>query len=271
MKPARNLSTTVSILLIFLTCLYALTGIMPRAIVSDSVPETEFSVSLALDHLKVIAEKPHYVGAEYHKVVREYLVSELEKLGLEVEIQEEEVLGKKFRTGTHVKNIVARVRGRDTGKALLLLSHYDSEVHSSFGASDAGSGVVTILEGLRAYLAQGEQPRNDIIVLISDAEELGLLGAEAFVDKHRWFKDLGLVLNFEARGSGGPAFMFVETNRGNEKLIQAFDAAKTTFPVSNSLLYSIYKLMPNDTDLTAFRKFGNIQGYNFAFIDDHFD
>jgi hypothetical protein len=36
-------------------------------------------------------------------------------------------------------------------------------------------------------------------------------------------------------------------------------------------MYSIYKMLPNDTDLTVFREQGNIQGYNFAFIDDHYN
>ncbi len=271
MKTPRNLKTTVSILLIFLTCLFALKRIMPRAIVNESVPAQEFSLARALDHLKIISEKPHFVSSPAHSEVREYLVSQLEKLGLEVEIQETQVLGQKNRTGTKVRNILTRIKGSEPGKALLLLSHYDSEVSTSYGASDAGSGVVTILESVRAFLEQGIPPKNDIIVLISDAEELGLLGAQAFVDKHPWSKDVGLVLNFEARGSGGPCVMFVETNQGNEKLIRAFDQVNSSRPFSNSLFYSIYKLLPNDTDLTIFRENANIQGYNFAFIDDHFD
>ena len=139
------------------------------------------------------------------------------------------------------------------------------------GASDAGSGVVTILEGVRAFLAKGEQPKNDIIILISDAEELGLLGANAFVDYHPWAKDVELVLNFEARGSGGPSYMLLETNGKNSKLISEFRKANPSHPASNSLLYSIYKKLPNDTDLTVFRENGNINGFNFAFIGDHFD
>ena len=271
MKSAQNLTTVISLLLIFSTCFFALNRTIPRAKISDDVPTDEFSVNRALDHLKIIAARPHYVSSAYHEKVEEYLVSELQKLGLEVEIQEEEVLGKKSFAGTRVRNILTRIEGREEGKALLLLSHYDSELHTSFGASDAGSGVVTILESIRAFLVQGKQPKNDIIVLISDAEELGLLGAQAFVDKHRWSEDVGLVLNFEARGSGGPGLMFVETNQGNERLIHAFDEARTSHPFSNSLFYSIYKLLPNDTDLTVFRQYANIQGYNFAFIDDHFD
>jgi hypothetical protein len=154
---------------------------------------------------------------------------------------------------------------------LLLLSHYDSSPHSSFGASDAGSGVVTILEGLRAFLSDGKIPKNDIIVLISDAEELGLNGASLFVNEHPWAKDVGLVLNFEARGSGGPSYMLIETNGGNANLMKEFVAANPKFPVANSLAYSIYKMLPNDTDLTRFREQGDIDGFNFAFIGDHYD
>ncbi len=271
MKPSRKTATSVSILLIFLTCLYALSGIMPRAVISESVTEDEFSLSRALEHLEAVSEDPHYVGSESHGEVRQYLKQELEKLGLDVEVQETQVLGKKVRTGTRVKNILARVRGQGSGQALLLLSHYDSGVSTSYGASDAGSGVVTLLEGLRAYLAQGERPKNDIILLFSDAEEIGLLGAQAFIDKHPWISDVRLVLNFEARGSGGPVLMFPETRWGNEKLIRAFDEAGVRHAFTNSLFYSVYKLFPNDTDLTLFWQYGQTQGFNFAFMDDHFD
>ncbi len=65
--------------------------------------------------------------------------------------------------------------------------------------------------------------------------------------------------------------MLLETNGGNKKLIEAFSKAKTPYPVANSLMYSIYKMLPNDTDLTVFRENRNIDGFNFAFIDNHFD
>ena len=100
---------------------------------------------------------------------------------------------------------------------------------------------------------------------------MGLLGAQAFVNEHSWTKDIGLVLNFEARGSGGPSYMLMETNGKNSKLLSEFLTAKPNYPAANSLMYSIYKKLPNDTDLTVFRENGNINGFNFAFIGDHFD
>ncbi|WP_121344937.1 M20/M25/M40 family metallo-hydrolase [Gillisia mitskevichiae] len=243
---------------------------MPRTISEAEIPATEFSTTRAFKHVEEISKTPHFVGSPAHSLVRNYIVNKLQDLGLEVQTQEGYSLTNRGML-TRPQNILAKIEGSEDGKALLLMSHYDSAGHSSFGASDAGSGVATVLEGVRALLAKGELPKNDIIILFTDAEELGLNGAELFVNEHPWAKDVGLALNFEARGSGGNSFMLLETNSGNSKLIQDFIKANPKFPVTNSLAYSIYKMLPNDTDLTVLREQGNINGFNFAFIDDHFD
>ena len=267
----KRVSTIVSILIILGVIYWSFTDLKPSINTSTSNSATEFSLENALNHLKKISKEPHYAGSKEHKNVQNYIVSELQKMGFETEIQTQTAINKKWFAATTVENIIAKLKGTGSKKALLLLTHYDSSPHSSLGASDAGSGVVTILEGLRAFLAKNETPKNDLIILISDAEELGLLGAQAFVDKHPWTKDIGLVLNFEARGSGGPSYMLMETNGKNSKLLSEFLAAKPNFPAANSLMYSIYKKLPNDTDLTIFREDANINGFNFAFIGDHFD
>lgn len=244
---------------------------MPHWTSDDEGPLSEFSTKRALKQVEAISKQPHYAGSENHEVVVNYLVKELNKLGLETSIQEGYTLSD-WGNLVKSKNILARIKGTNSSKALLLLSHYDSAPHSySPGASDAGSGLATILESVRAFLYTKTPHKNDIIILFSDAEELGLNGAALFVTKHNWAKEIGLVLNFEARGSSGPSYMLMETNKGNAGLVKEFAAANPTFPVSNSLMYSIYKMLPNDTDLTVFREQGYIQGYNFAFIDDHFN
>ena len=224
---------------------------MPQWSIDSDAVLYEFSNKKAFDQVKNIAQKPHYVGSENHDVVTNYLIHELEKMGLETTTQE----GFSFSdwgTLTKCKNIIAKIKGAKSDKALLLLSHYDSAPHSSsFGASDAGSGVATILEGVRAFSSQKKRHKNDIIILFTDAKELGLNGASLFVSQHPWAKNVGLVLNFEARGTSGPSYMLMETNGGNAGLAKEFATANTTFPVSNSLMYSIYKMLPNDTDLTV--------------------
>ncbi|CAL2102476.1 Peptidase_M28 domain-containing protein [Tenacibaculum sp. 190130A14a] len=267
-------STTkfASILVILFTVYWSFKDIIPsEKQTSENLKESGFLVDNALYHLRNISKKSHHVGTKEHKEVQKYLVNELKKIGLTPEVQIQSVVNNKWRAGTTVENIIAKIEGTQEGKSLLLLSHYDSNPHSSLGASDAGSGIVTILEGVRAFLDKGIKPKNDIIVLFSDAEELGLLGAQAFVECHPLAKDIGLVLNFEARGSGGSSFMLMETNGKNQKLLSKFLNASPNYPAASSLMYSVYKKLPNDTDLTIFRENANINGFNFAFIDDHFD
>lgn len=265
----KRYSSVISLCIIALAVYWSFYDMKPSN--SNKEIKGSFSINNALSHVKAISKEVHHVGTTAHKKAQKYIVDELEKLNLTVEIQQQAVINNKWFAGTTTENILARIRGSENGKALLLLSHYDSSPHSAPGASDAGSGVAAILEGVRAFLASGKQPLNDIIILISDAEELGLLGAKAFVNHHPWAKEVGLVLNFEARGSGGPSYMLMETNGKNSRLITEFIKANPTYPVANSLMYSIYKKLPNDTDLTVFREEGNINGFNFAFIGDHFD
>ena len=270
----KRLSHIISFILVLFLVFVSFYSLMPKTISDKETPLTEFSTARALSHLNVISAKPHFVGTAAHTEVQQYIVQELRKLGLEPQVQEgfvnEEWNG--YSNLTKPQNILARIKGSGDGKALLLMSHYDSAPHSaSHGASDAGSGVVTILESVRAYLASGVTPVNDIIICITDAEEIGLDGAQLFVDEHPWAKDVGLALNFEARGSGGPSNMIVETNHGNKNLINGFMEAGVEYPVGTSLMYSIYKMLPNDTDSTVLREDGDIDGFFFAFIDDHFD
>ena len=244
---------------------------MPQSYDQTEAPLSEFSTKRALSIVKEISKKPHFVGSKNHEVIANYLQKELQDLGLETSVQEGFTMTEK---GTLVKskNIVAKIKGSKNNKALLLLSHYDSAPHSySKGASDDASGIATILESIRAFLHNKTPHKNDIIILFTDAEELGLNGAALFVTEHKLAKEVGLVLNFEARGSSGPSYMLMETNDGNAKMVDAFQDGNVSYPVSNSLMYSIYKMLPNDTDLTVFREEGKIQGFNFAFIDSHFN
>ncbi|MGS2761691.1 M28 family peptidase [Sinomicrobium sp. M5D2P9] len=266
----KRYAATLSLLFIIGAVYWSFYAIMPHTYTKVNAPENTFSTERAMIQIRAISQKPHYVGSAAHEEVREYLLSELRKMGLETKVQEGYISGN-WGNVSKARNILARIQGSGNGQALMLLSHYDSSPHSSFGASDDASGVATILEGVRAFLAGNKVPENDIIILFSDAEELGLNGARLFVKQHPWAKDVKLVLNFEARGSGGPGFMLVETNGGNSGLIREFTKARPEYPVSNSFMYSIYKMLPNDTDLTIFREDADTDGFNFAFIDDHFD
>ena len=236
----------------------------PAAIGPDAAPSL-FSSGRALVQLRSITQKPHPVGSLEHDVVRDYILREISAQGLTPSVQRTTAVNRRWdgilRTGT-VQNLLARLEGTEPGKAVLLVAHYDSWPQA-FGASDDGAGVVTLLETLRALKA-GPPLKNDVIFLFTDGEESGLLGAYAFMEEHPWSADVGLALNFEARGRGGPSIMF-ETSEQNGWLIREF-AKAAPHPVSHSLAYELYKLLPNDTDLTVFRQRG-LAGLNFAYID----
>lgn len=267
MKVFRSI---IPLLVIVCAVFLSFSLLMPTSNEEQFVPPPEFSVDRAMTPLLEITKKPHFTGSEAHTEVRNIIIKELHKAGLEPHIQEGFSLNEESKTLTKPINILAKFPGSDSTKALLLVSHYDSALVPSLGAADAASGVATILESMRAYLASGSRPKNDIIILFTDAEELGLDGARLFVKEHPWAKDVGVALNFEARGTSGPSNMIIESTDGNEKLIDEFIKANPKHPVASSLMYSVYKMLPNDTDSTIFKNEGSIDGYFFAFIDNHF-
>ena len=253
-----------------LTIYISFNSLQPSIVQNTSVEH--FSIKNALNHVNKIAKQPHFTGTKAHANVRNYLISELENLGLKAHIQQD--FSTTHNNGLSIaipENIIAKIEGEDPDEpALVLMSHYDSAVHSAIGAADAASGVAAILEAVRAFKQTGTTPKQDVIILFTDTEEIGLNGANLFVGKHPWAKNVGLVVNFEARGTSGPSSMILEVNGGNKNLIQHFANAQANNPFANSLMYSVYKLLPNDTDSTIFRENANVPSMFFAFIDKHF-
>ncbi len=238
---------------------------VPPSPLPESAPPDSFSAGRAMKLLHVIARNPHPLGSAEHDALRDYIVHELNALGVSAEVQKATVVNERrvspYRVGT-VQNIIARLPGTSPSRTVLLVGHYDSAPNSP-GASDDGSGVAALLETARA-LKSAPPLKNDVVFLFTDGEEAGLLGAEAFVGEHSTAKNVGVVLNFEARGSSGPVVMF-ETSDRNGWLIREFARAAPQ-PVANSLSYEIYRRLPNDTDLTVFKRAG-LEGLNFAYIN----
>lgn len=226
----------------------------PPAAAPSDAPPAEFSSGRAMLHLRRIAGQPRTQGAPGHAEARAYILQELAQLGLDAQVQETPL----------AENIMARLTGTGrTGRAILLACHYDT-VEGSPGAADDGSGVAVLLETLRA-LKSGAPPSNDVIMLFTDGEERGLVGAKAFAYSHPWAKDVALVLNFEARGTAGTSLMF-ETSAENGRLVRDFASAAPR-PVAYSLSRELYELLPNKTDLSVFKDAG-MSGLNFAFIQN---
>ncbi len=228
-----------------------------------TAPAGEFSAERASSTLESLARRPRPMGSAENGRARAWLVERLRSLGVEPQVQTTTALSPGRGIGGTVANVLARLPGREKGKAVLLMAHYDS-VPAGPGASDDASGVAVLLETLRA-LKSGEPLENDVIFLFTDGEEVALLGAHAFADQHPWAAEVGVALNFEARGADGPSLMF-ETSPGNGPLISTLGRAVPR-PVAYSFSYEVYRLMPNDTDFTVLRGKG-VPGLNFAYIHD---
>ena len=229
-----------------------------------NAPAEQFSSARAMTYLEAFARKPHPVGSAEHAAVRDYIVSQLTAQGLNPEVQKTTAVNTDSRipiVAGEVENIVAKLKGTGDGKAVMLVGHYDS-VATGPGASDDGSAVAMMIEAVRA-LQTGPPLKNDLFVVLTDGEEAGLLGARAFVEQPELTRKVGVVLNFEARGTSGPVIMF-ESSPNDSWLISEF-AKASPHPIATSLASSIYKMLPNDTDFSVFKKAG-LNGLNFAFI-----
>lgn len=224
-----------------------------------------FSADRALKTLEHLVGDgiPHPAGSEQNDVVRERIIELLTQYGYEPRIQK--TSNTRSRAPQEkvfpLENIMARLPGKKPGKAIMLASHYDS-TPAGPGASDDGVGTAALLEVARMLKTEGPF-EHDIIFLITDGEELGLLGADKFVELHPWAREVECVVNLEARGTTGPSFMF-ETSEHSRWLIPTF-AKSVPRPMTSSLFYEVYKKLPNDTDFTIFKR-DNMQGFNFAFI-----
>ncbi len=236
----------------------------PPAPKPASAPPSQFSAGRAREILFQLVGNgvPHPVGSAEDAAVRERIVEILTKLGYRPEIQPGFGCNEWGSCGS-VMNIATRVEGTEPGEAVLLAAHYDS-VPAGPGASDDGMGAVTVLEIAR-ILKTLPPPWHPIILLITDGEEAGMLGADVFVESHPWAREVKVAVNVEARGTSGPSLMF-ETGSANDWAMRLY-ARAVPHPITNSIYYTVYKRLPNDTDFSVFKAAG-YQGLNFAIIGD---
>ncbi len=232
----------------------------------------EFSAGRALAHVEALAVAPRPSGSAANVAARGRIRAALEGLGLVVEEQEATIFERpqpdEVRQGATIVNLLAKLPGQApeaaSRPAVLLMAHYDSVPHGP-GAGDDASGVAAVLETARALLA-GPRPANDVLVLLTDGEEIALLGAQAFVDRHPWAARIGVVLNLDARGSSGLSLMF--RTSGPKGWLTGVYAEVVAKPRASSLMDALFSLLPNDTDLTPFAAAG-VPGMDSAFIGDH--
>ncbi len=210
----------------------------------------------------LLGEAPRPVGSRANREAAERLRNWLVRLGLDTELQETEV--RLAGRTIPIQNVLARRRGTLPGPAVLLMAHHDS-VPGSPGAGDDGMGVAVLGEVARG-IAGGSWPGRDVILLFTDGEESGLLGARHFSENHRWMREVGSVLNVDNRGRAGPCLIY-ETGPESADTLFAV-APRLRGAVANSFFAEVARHMPNGSDFMVMRQAGK-PGLNFAVIGDH--
>jgi hypothetical protein len=224
-----------------------------------SAPARAFSAIRARAFLRDVLFEgmPHPLATRANARVRARIETQFRAQGYTTTVQRRFACNASANCGV-VENIIARPPGSAAGDIVLLLAHYDS-VAAGPGASDDGMGVATLLETARAI--RGEHFRNRVVFVVTDGEEAGLLGAEGFTADASLMHGVAAVINVDMRGTYGPSHL-IETSTGNRWLIRHLSNALER-PSATSFYYSIYALLPNDTDVTVFKRAGTA-AVNFA-------
>lgn len=255
----------VVVLIIAVAALAGMTSLAMPAVVPASAPAEEFSAERAMGHIRAISQEPRPTGSQGHTQARDYIISQLEALGLSPEVQQTTAVmpwGSKI-DATIVYNIIARIPGTNSSGAILLDAHYDT-MPTTPGAVDCGFCVATLLETARALQA-GPPLQNDVILLFTDKEESsyytsGYTGATAFIEQHPWASEVRQVLNFDGMGRTGPSIMF-QTGPHSGWLVREWGRVASQ-PVVQPWFSEIFRLTGQGTDLSPFADAG-IGGLSF--------
>lgn len=242
--------------------LIAVNAYVPPAPLGSDTDLTLFSAERAVATLQTIMGngEAHPTGSPANRGVRDAIVTELRRLGYTPELQSVFTCSAFRQYCGHVDNVLMRVRGRDSTKALLLNAHYDTQPATP-GASDCMAGVASLLEVARA-LKRGDLPPTDVIFLFNDGEEAGLLGSTAFVERHRWAKDVSAVVNLEARGSAGPSVPVYSVGADRSLLKAYLRTARN--PAPGSAYLALTRFLPLTNDIAVFDRLG-VPGITFGY------
>ncbi len=293
----KSVSTFITFCVLAAVLIISALQIIP---VKPQNTDTNFSADRAFTYIQQIAKTPHPTGSVAHDSVRSYIVAQARAMGYQTEVQSTRFTNDgQVPQVSFVENILVRIKGKNSissdstltesltdslinvadvvnqKNTILIASHYDSRSNAA-GAADDGAAVGAMLEIMDMLKTKAITfPfENDIIFLFSDAEEIDLLGAQAFMEQHPWAKEIGVAFNFEARGAGGMSVLF-ETSDKNKNLLNhtqtAFQKAKKTGKLrafGTSFANLVYQNMPNGTDASVFGA-NDIPFLNFAFIGKH--
>ena len=262
MQHGRPWWSAAALSALVLVAIASTLSMTPTGPLGADAPAQDFSAARAMTHIEAIADNPRPVGSAQHAEARAYLVGVLGSLGWRIEVQKSVGMFDFGGNGTQnmaaVANVIATKPGSQATGTVLLAAHYDT-VTGSPGAADDGIGIGVLLESARALNTAGAT-RNDVVILLTDAEEDGLHGAEAFVRQQVEALGPTVVLNHEARGASGAPITY-RMSSPNGELLDAL--SKASGASADSSAEAVSATLPNNSDFTPFVQAG-VHGYDTA-------
>lgn len=276
----KNKGKILSLTFAVILCLSFVLSILD---VNEFPTTSDFNHDNIRMHVERMSEfGPHsIVNKVENKKVQEYIISELEGLGI-VNSDTKEApayLVQSFITDTrryqafYLDNVIVHIPANapeKTNQAVMTMAHFDS-VSTGQGASDDTLACGTMLEAIRYYLDRmnnGYTIKNDLVFCFVNGEEYGLLGSEAFINEFNGFdnlvKRINFAINLEARGTAGTQIMF-ETSDDNYNTVKLFGEVNNNL-YTCSIATMIYGMMPNGTDFSNYKDL--YQGVNIANIGE---
>lgn len=152
---------------------------------SVSISAQNISTENITKHVYVLASDSlagRKAGSEGGQKAANYIAFELRKMGLTPIIESSQ--GK-----VALQNVICELKGTDPtleNERILIVSHYDHIGQNGDGviypgANDNATSNAALLEVVRNW----KPTKRSVIFMWSDGEEMGMLGARAYVEKHR--------------------------------------------------------------------------------------
>lgn len=172
------------------------------ASVFPAVSDSGFSAERAAEHVRVLAVEigPRKTGTDGARRAVEYIQSEFETIGLQVDLQRVEsvTLQPGVEVVARTVNVLGRLQGSRPG-TILIGAHFDSRNRMVPGALDDASGVAVVLELARVLAAR--PPAGTLLFALFGAEEEGCIGSKHFADSAD-LADFRLVVTLDPVGRG---------------------------------------------------------------------
>jgi hypothetical protein len=235
----------------------------------ESVAKARFSAAKAQETLSYLLRDrvPHPMGSDANRRVKDRVIEKLRETGVAVEVQHALGCSEGAPHCGFVENVIGTLPG-DTDDTIVLMAHYDSTTNSP-GAGDDGAGVAAVIETVRLLAAEarrrGNPYRNSIQAVITDGEEEGLFGAEAFFAEYPGASNTRTLINIEGSGSAGPSNL-LRSSPGSGDLVTLYRQT-APHPMASSIATEIFERMPNDTDFSVAMRAG-VKGLDFAFAGE---